>query len=111
MSPASVRRPSPHHLVAEIIRRTMKGEAMARSDGAPAHHAPRTIQLMAASLQRTPAMILPHECKKVEGCVERYGQGRAVGQQCRIIRLDASELYRLSSPNCARPRLPPGQSG
>ena len=75
--PARSRKPDARDIAAEIIRRV--GEANAATGGGYVVRlsnpptAQERLQLLAARLQRTPIVIMPHKCATMEEWTERYG--------------------------------------
>ena len=72
----SRRQPSAHDIAAEIIRRAESssetgGGYVVRLSNPPT--AQERLQLLAARLQRTPIVIMPHKCATMEEWTERYG--------------------------------------
>ena len=70
------RRPEPRDIAAEIIRRANgpdnRSPYVIRLSEPPTPH--ERLQLVAARLQRTPIVIMPHKCSSMEEWIARYGR-------------------------------------
>jgi hypothetical protein len=73
--PSSHRKPDARTVAAEIVRRVKGPDGRSpyvirlREPPTPAER----LQLIAARLQRTPIVIMPHRCKSAEEWLEKYG--------------------------------------
>ena len=75
------RRPEPHDIAAEIIRRVTATNSESGGGYVVRLSQPPTpterLQLIAARLERRPIVIMPHKCKTVEEWLEQYASQAA----------------------------------